>query len=200
MNRLFLMIITLTFSLTVFGQTKKPDMQVVFDGKNLNHWNVPDTGEWTVKNGVLTVKNNPQKKGSTLWSKEIYGDFVIELDFRFVQGTVDSGIFMRGEDEKNAQIQIGISGSLKRDMTGSPYIPGAGYPIEAQRVKKLLKPKSWNRMRAMAKGNTYTVWLNGVEVMNYTLKNANLNGPVGLQLHPGKEMAIDYRNIQIGSL
>jgi hypothetical protein len=31
------------------------------------------------------------------------------------------------------KIQIGESGSLQRDMTCSPYVPGQGYPLEAQK-------------------------------------------------------------------
>ena len=59
-------------------------------------------------------------------------NFVVQLDFKFGEGTVDSGIFMRGDDEKNPQIQIGESGSLKRDMTASPYVPKSGYPCRSR--------------------------------------------------------------------
>ena len=192
--------IVLSIVFTASGQKREPEMESIFDGDNLQHWNVPNTGEWSVQDGVLLAKNNAEKKGSILWTKEKFNDFVVRLDFKFIDGTIDSGIFMRGDDEKNPQIQIGISGSLKRDMTGSPYVPGASYPVEAEGIKKLLKPKAWNTMKARAKGNTYTVWLNGEEVMNYTLEDANLNGPIGLQLHPGKEMAIKFKNIQVGRL
>ncbi len=192
--------IALSIVLTACGQKREPEMESIFNGDDLQHWNVPNTGEWSVQDGVLLAKSNSEKKGSILWTKEKFDDFVVQLDFKFVDGTIDSGIFMRGDDEKNPQIQIGISGSLKRDMTGSPYVPGASYPVEAEGIKKLLKPKAWNTMKARAKGNTYTVWLNGEEVMNYTMEDANLNGPIGLQLHPGKEMAIEFKNIQVGQL
>ena len=52
---------------------------------------------------------------------------------------VDSGIFIRGENPQNPQIQIGISGSLNRDMTASPYVPKQGYPIEALKNHGLAK-------------------------------------------------------------
>ena len=87
----------------------------------------------------------------------------MELDFRFGEGTVDSGVHVRTQD----QIQIGISGSLKRDMTCSPYIPGKGYPVEAKNIKNLLKSRDWNTMRIRAIGNQYTVWLQDEEVMTY---------------------------------
>ena len=85
-------------------------------------------------------------------------------------------------------------------MTASPYVPKQGYPVEAQGVQQLLKQNDWNTIKARAVGNTYTVWLNGKEVMNYTLENANLEGPVGLQVHPGKDMSIAFRNIYLAKL
>ena len=192
-----LLLLLSIFSLsTLSAQDKAPKLRSIFNGKNLKGWTVPDNNIWwTVKDGVLSVKNDEKLTGSILWTKRSFRNFVVQLDFKFGDGTVDSGIFMRGDGEDAPQIQIGISGSLKRDMTASPYVPGKGYPVEAERVKELLKPDDWNTLRAEAKGNVYTAWLNGEKVMTYTLENAKLEGPVGLQLHPGKEMSIDFRNI-----
>ncbi|MFP6892872.1 MAG: DUF1080 domain-containing protein [Opitutales bacterium] len=141
-------------------------------------------------------ETDPKKKGSVLWTKKKYRDFVMELDFRFGEGTVDSGVHVRTQD----QIQIGISGSLKRDMTCSPYIPGKGYPVEAKNVKKLLKAKDWNTMRIRAIGNQYTVWLQGEEVMTYKSGSAKEEGPIGIQLHGSRIMGIDYRNMKVAEL
>ncbi len=113
-----------------------------------------------------------------------------------LDGIVDSGIFIRSE---NDQIQIGISGSLKRDLTGSPYLPKLRYPVEAK-VKDILKTKDWNTMKIKVVDKTYTVWLNGIEVMNYTSESIPANGPIGIQLHPGNEMSIDYKNIRLAEL
>ena len=52
--------------------------------------------------------SGPKKKGSVLWTEKAYGNFMMELEFRFGEGVVDSGVHVRNKD----QIQIGISGSL----------------------------------------------------------------------------------------
>ncbi|MEH6779868.1 DUF1080 domain-containing protein, partial [Maribacter arcticus] len=135
-----------------------------------------------------------------IMTKKKYTDFVVQLDFKFGYGTVDTGIYMRGDDSKNVQIQIGESGSLKRDMTASPYVPSLGYPVEAEGISELLKLNDWNTIKSMTIGNTYKVWLNGVVVMNYKLENANLVGPIGIQLHPGKEMTVQFKNISVAEL
>lgn len=197
MSAKFLPIMTLILA-GIFIESPAQKMKKIFNGKTLDGWVVPENNIWwSAGKGVLSVKNGPDRKGSILWTEQEYEDFVVEADFRFGEGKVDSGIFLRNDKQ---QIQIGISGSLKRDMTGSPYIPGKGYPVEAEGVKDLLKTEGWNTMKVQAKGNVYTVWLNGKEVMTYTSENAIEKGPIGLQLHPKNVMAIDFRNIKVGEI
>ncbi|WP_202928096.1 3-keto-disaccharide hydrolase [Cyclobacterium salsum] len=174
-------------------------MKSIFNGKSLKGWTVEpeDNIWWTVENGMISVANDPSKTGSTLWTKKEYSDFIVQMDFLMGKGTVDSGIFLRSDKD---QIQIGISGSLQRDMTGSPYIPGKSYPVEAEGVKALLKTDEWNTMKVKVIDQTYTVWLNGEEVMTYTSENMPEKGPIGLQLHPNNEMSIAFKNIQVGKL
>jgi Domain of Unknown Function (DUF1080) len=184
--------------LSTLSLAQEPKMKKIFTGKNLKGWVVPDSNIWWMAGkGVLFVKSSAAKKGSILWTKKSYGDFVFQTDFLMGDGTVDSGIFLHSE---NDQVQIGISGSLKRDMTGSPYIPKLRYPVEATGVKEILKPKEWNTLKIKVVGKTYTAWLNGVEVMTYTSELMILSGPIGIQLHPGNEMSISYRNMFLGEL
>ena len=201
MKNLLLFTLLCFIGVSSFGQSKELKMKTLFDGTNLKYWDVPEGNLWwSINEGVLNAKSDVNKKGSVLWTKKNYKNFVVELDFKFGEGNMDSGIFMRGDDKNNVQIQIGVSGSLKRDMTCSPYVPKLGYPVEAEGIKELLKMTDWNTIKAMTVGNTYKVWLNGVEVMNYTLAKANLKGPIGLQLHPGRDMTIQFKNIKVAKL
>ena len=166
----------------------------------LKGWKVPKGNEaskwYQVTNNILEVRSGSKKKGSVLWTKKEYQDFEVSLEFRFIDGIIDSGIHLRNSD----QIQIGISGSLKRDMTCSPYIPGKGYPVEAKNIKKLLKPKDWNQMRIRAVGQNYTVWLQEEEVMKYKSSSAKEKGPIGIQLHGSRNMKIDFKDILVKEL
>lgn len=193
---LILAVLFVNAGLMVQGQN--PKMKKIFNGKNLKGWEIPEGNIWWSANGgILTAKSGPDKKGSILWTKQEYEDFVIQLDFKFGEGTVDSGIFLRTDTQ---QIQIGESGSLKRDLTCSPYIPGKGYPVEAENIPSLLKMEDWNTIKVEAMGSVYTVWLNGEEVLEYDSDTAIDKGPVGLQLHPNRDMHIDFRNILFAEL
>jgi hypothetical protein len=192
----------LFFLLLILGlgqlNAQEAKMKKIFNGKNLKGWVVPAPEScWTVSKGVLLVKSEPTKKGAILWTEKSYQNFVLQAEFLMGEGTVDSGFFLRSE---NDQIQIGISGSLKRDMTGSPYIPKLRYPVEATGVKELLKPKDWNSLQIKVIGNTYTAYLNGKQVMTYTSEGMAASGPIGIQLHPGNEMSISYRKIMLAEL
>ena len=190
----------IAFSILSILQSTADDgeLKSIFNGKDLTGWDVPDNNIWfTVKDGVLKLENGPQKKGQTLWTSGEYENFEMEFDFKMGKGTVDSGVYVRNSRE---QIQIGISGSLKRDMTGSPYISGKGYPVEAKGVKELLKLDDWNTMKICAEGKKYTVWLGGEKIMTYESDSAIKKGKIGIQLHGNRVMSIEYRNLKARSL
>ena len=190
----------IAFSILLILQSTADDgeLKSIFNGKDLTGWDVPDNNIWyTVKDGVLKLENGPQKKGQTLWTSDEYENFEMEFDFKMGKGTVDSGVYVRNSRE---QIQIGISGSLKRDMTGSPYISGKGYPVEAKGVKELLKLDDWNTMKICAEGKKYTVWLGGQKIMTYESDSAIKKGKIGIQLHGNRVMSIEYRNLKARSL
>ena len=190
----------IAFSILLILQSTADDgeLKSIFNGKDLTGWDVPDNNIWfTVKDGVLKLENGPQKKGQTLWTSDEYENFEMEFDFKMGKGTVDSGVYVRNSRE---QIQIGISGSLKRDMTGSPYISGKGYPVEAKGVKELLKLDDWNTMKICAEGKKYTVWLGGERIMTYESDSAIKKGKIGIQLHGNRVMSIEYRNLKARSL
>ena len=101
------------------------------------------------------------------------------------------------------QLQIGISRSLKKDMTCCFYTGGQERYPEAGRAKdisKLLKEGDWNKIRLQAKGDVFTVWLNGEQVCEYTNAKYPEAERIGLQIHPGLKMKVEFRNIRVQEL
>ncbi len=176
------------------------DLQPIFNGHDLTGWQVPDPNPfWTVKDGVLVGENDAPMKGHVLYTKQAYKDFIFETEARWT-GEIDSGVMLR---QPELQLQIGISRSLKRDMTCSFYTNGKEKYPEAGQAKdlaKYLKPGDWNKIRLQAKGATFTAWLNGEKVVEYT--DARYPNPfaIGLQIHPGLKMKIEFRNIRLKDL
>lgn len=188
--------VMLAFLMTT--RAPEEELKPLFNGSDFSGWQEPENNIWwTIEDGVLIGKNDPELKGSILWTSKEYKDFILQLDFRFGPGSVDSGVFIRKVSE---QIQIGVSGSLKRDMTCSPYVAGKGYPVEAVGVAALLKQDDWNTVRILAVSNVYTVMLNGKQVLEYPSLTAAEKGPLGLQIHPDRDMQVYFKNILIAEM
>lgn len=174
--------------------------QSLFNGKDLAGWKAPNPNPfWTVTDGVLVGQNNEQLKGNVLYTEKSFKDFVLDLETRW-NGEIDSGVMLR---KPELQLQFGVSRSLKKDMTCSFYTGGQEkYPAagQAKGLENRLKAGEWNRVRLEARGNTFTVWLNGEKVTEYENRGYPGPAPLGLQVHPGLKMKVEFKNIQVKSL
>jgi len=178
------------------GQGADAKLLPIFNGQDLGGFRVPNPNvNWTVQDGVLIGASDPQLKGGMLWTEKLFQDVIVETEFRFT-GEIDSGIMIR---QPEIQVQIGVSRSLKKDMTGSIYAHGK-YPGQAQGVEKLLKVGDWNTLRFQAKGSTFDVWLNGQHVLTYHDQAFPQPAPIGLQIHPHVAMKIEFRSLKAAAL
>jgi hypothetical protein len=206
MNKPVRSLILAVFLAACLGSTAaEPNFTPLFNGKDLTNFKAAESKEfWRVENGILIGQNNAAKKENYLWTEKEYGDFVLEFDARWQSTTkrgVDTGVEMR---KPKIQLQLGVSGSLLVDMTGSFYTGGKpAYPEsgQAKEAKKLLKPDGeWNTFRIRAKGDTFTCWINGQKASEYTDAKFSGAAALGLQVHGGVEMKCEYRSLKIAEL
>ena len=175
----------------------------LFDGKSLDGWNVKAKGEiapaWKVADGNI-VAENPDKKGSNLWTDREYTDYELELEYQTPSEYYDTGVFLRGDGH---QVQIGISGSLKKDMTACIYAPKdkrGSYPGKTDKIAKFHKVGEWNHLRIVLTGKRIQTFLNGEPFVDYTGVAINDKGPIGLQLHANHHMKVHFRNVKVKEL
>ncbi|MDW8381885.1 MAG: DUF1080 domain-containing protein [Verrucomicrobiota bacterium] len=176
------------------------EWQPLFNGRDLSGWKVPDPNPfWRVVEGVLVGQSDPLRQGNVLWTEKEYDDFELEFEARW-DGEIDSGVLLR---KPELQLQIGVSRTLKKDMTGSFYTGGRErYPEagQARDAQALLKPGQWNRFRLLAQGNTFIVWLNDRKIVEFTDTRFADPAPIGLQIHAGLDMRIEFRDLRIRPL
>jgi hypothetical protein len=189
-------------ALSVVAQQQKA-MTPLFNGKDLSGWNVPSPGAtfcWKVVDGMLVgdPAADPSGKVSDLYTTKSYKDIEFETEYR-CDVTADSGVNLR---KPMVQVQIGLSNHLKVDKTGSLYAEatGEGYVADSTGVDKVLKANDWNKLRFVAKGDKLTVWLNGTQVLDCSLAKYMGEAPIGLQLHAGPKMKIEFRNMNMREL
>jgi hypothetical protein len=90
------------------------------------------------------------------------------------------------------------------------YIPDDGRPKvignlqqTPDELKALIKPGDWNQIHLIARGSTIIQILNGAVmsmVIDEDLKNRQLGGLIGFQMHVGQPMTVEFRNIWLKSL
>lgn len=179
----------------------EPKLEPIFNGVDLTGWRAEKSAPfWRVEDGVLIGESVAGLTENYLLSEQSYGDFVLEFEVRW-SGEIDSGIDMR---EPRIQLQLGVSRSLRRDMTGSFYVgPKEGYPESGQAKKagEWMTPEGkWNKFRVEARGDLFSVWINDKLAVHYTDQRFAGPAPLGLQIHGGLKMKVEYRNIRAARL
>lgn len=191
-------ILLTALTLPFLAVAEEPVLTSLFNGKDFAGWTMREEGKFFVEDGVIKATNDGGKGDTLLTEKNDYKNFIVELEFKLGEGNIDSGVFLRDTKE---QIQIGVSGSLKKDMTAQAYIPGKGYPVQVD-AEKFLKKDGWNTLRIKVVDNTYSTWLNGEPILeNYESDTiSDTPGTIGIQVHGKREMSIYFRNIEVGEL
>lgn len=174
----------------------------LFDGKTLDGWECEppeSSSHWSVVKGKINGEN-PDKIGSMLWTKKSYRDYELELQYITMTEDYDTGVFPRGNGH---QVQIGISRSLQKDMTGCVYAPRdekGAYPAQTDKVSEFHKIGKWNHLRIIVTGKRIQTFLNGEPFVDYEGITINEEGPIGLQMHSKVHMKVQFKNIRIKEL
>jgi hypothetical protein len=138
----------------------------LFNGKNLDGWFVEPANPavWTVKKGELA--RSPQS--SYLWTKEKYGDFILEMEFKVTPGC-NSGLFFRTDPKNPVQggFEIQIMDSFGKEA--GKHDCGALYDAKAPAVNAVKKAGEWNTFRLELKGAKLVCLINGQKVQDLSL-------------------------------
>jgi hypothetical protein len=191
------------FLLVFIASACVPGGTKLFDGKTLRGWECDPSelvSHWTVKKGNILLGENPDQKGSMLWTTREYTDYELELEYQTLTDDYDTGVFPRGDGH---QVQIGISRSLQRDMTACIYAPKdekGAYPGQTDKVAEFHRVGEWNHLKIIVTGKRLQTILNGEPFVDYEGITINEKGPIGLQLHAGVHMAVQFKNIRITEL
>jgi hypothetical protein len=187
------------------------EFRPLLDGKSLAGWvaktedgKPSEESSWSVAEGVLSCKAG----SGWLSTKEMYGDFVLRLEWR-VPENGNSGVFIRvpemkaGERPHIAGIEIQVlddkgpiyAGKLKPwQFSGSIY---GAVPAENSTYKGA---GQWHAYQITCRGGEIEVLMNGQKVAAADaekvagLKDRPRRGYIGLQNHGS---GVEYRKIEI---
>jgi 3-keto-disaccharide hydrolase len=198
----------------------------IFDGKTLDGWE-GDPKYWRVENGILTGEVTPETilKRNTfiIWRGGTPGDFELKADYR-ITAAGNSGINYRSAAVADTPLalrgyQCDIDG--RNNYTGQNYeergrlflavrgqvthVVGGRKPIvlsslgEAKELATLITP-DWNSVHLIVRNNVLIHLING-HVMSMVIDDdvagRTLQGLLGVQVHVGPPMKVEYSDFRL---
>lgn len=207
------------------ARAQEAEFQSLFNGKDLQGWEGEDS-LWSVVDGTVvgqTTKEAPIKANTFLiWQGGEIGDFELRCKVRFngVNSGVqyrsakvdESGFALRGY-QADLHPRPDYMGMLYGERTGRGIIASGGKrvviadkgkPQVTARLVPLENPDAtqWNELRVVAVGNRMIHQVNGTTVVDVTDNSpkALSTGLLGLQLHQGAPMKVEFRDLRLRKL
>ena len=160
------------------------------DADFLTHWEGPDGHKprgWKWENEILSMSPHKDKESQTsLYSKEIYGDFEFQFQFRIGNGG-NSGVKYRMQDYDEQFLgpeyqilddQQHYPGYNPAESTEARYITGTLYVLDMGdwNLDPRHPPGTWNAGRIISNGNRIEHWINGVKIVDTRTHTEEFNG------------------------
>jgi hypothetical protein len=183
----------------------------LFDGKTFAGWEGDIGSVWRIEDGAFVAGSleKKQEKNNFLATKKEYGDFELTLKWKLegTEGFVNGGVQFRTVRIPNHHEVSGYQADLGKGYDGALYDESRRKKMLAQPTPEVLakaqKPLGeWNDYRIRAEGNRIQIWLNGVQTVDYTEMepNIDLTGIIAVQIHGGATSIVRYKDLMIEEL
>lgn len=176
----------------------------LFESTNLDGWTPTPGGTWAVEDGVIVGKSEKsERRHGILLSDRTYRDFVVKGRFRVLSG--DSGFYFRAERVESGVSVNGFQVEVDETQeTGGLYETGgrawvqkpSQQAIEARNYKK----GEWADLELTTVGADIVVRINGVVSAELRSDTSRKSGHLGLQLHGGQDMHVEFDDLRIFEL
>ena len=166
--------------------------ETLFDGTNLAGWTTVGEEAWRVEDGTVSADTGPT---TFLVSSGSYRDFELRVEF-WVSDDANSGVFIRcasrTEISATACYEINIY-----DTRPDPTY-GTGAIVNVAPVSPMPNAgRRWNTMVITARGDTFSVTLNGRRTVEAARDSTHREGPFALQRAAG---TVRFRRVEIRPL
>jgi pimeloyl-ACP methyl ester carboxylesterase len=159
---------------------------------------------WALRDGMLVGHSPGIDHNEFLSTTRSYGDFILRLSFKMVEGKGNSGVQFRsvrvpGHEMSGYQADIGEGywGSLYDESRRNKVLVAA-----SDEALKGLNKSDWNDYVVRARGDGITLTLNGKDSVTYRETDANIarDGLLAVQIHAGGPMEVQYKDMYIQPL
>jgi Domain of Unknown Function (DUF1080) len=160
----------------------------LLDGKNLDNWTQIGDSNWRIEDGAAVA----DKGNGFLVSKDSYGDFQLRAEF-WVEEDSNSGIYIRCTDPQKISATNAYEVNIWDARPEKDYATGA--IVGVAKVDPMPKAAGkWNVYEITAKGDEFTVVLNGQTTVKGARDAKHASGRIALQHGPGNKNAAGIAN------
>ncbi|MGB7037235.1 MAG: DUF1080 domain-containing protein [Xanthobacteraceae bacterium] len=190
------------FSLSSIGLARvvpaqAADWSTLFDGKSLDSWNQIGTANWKLQDGLAVADNG----NGFLVSKSDYADFDLRVEF-WIEAKTNSGVFIRCTDPNSVSGKTAYEVNIWDDRPVKKYGTGAIVDVAAVDPMPTAGGK-WNVYEISAKGDTFTVILNGKKTVDNAKADKFAKGRIALQHGKGvsdESGTVKFRKVEIRTI
>lgn len=166
--------------------------RALWNGRSLTGWTRMGDAAWSIKDGILACDSGPI---SYLVSDEDFGDVQIRVEF-WVSDDANSGIFIRCSNPTDVTVDNAYEVNIFEQRPNQAYATGAIVGV----AKVVDRPKTggrWNVMDIMAKGDRFTVTVNGQRTVDNAQDAAHARGRITLQYGAG---VVKFRKLEVRAI
>jgi Domain of Unknown Function (DUF1080) len=171
---------------------------VLFDGNNLDNWSPIGTANWKLdEDGIVMADSG----NGFLVSKNSYKDFELRVEF-WLEPRTNSGVFIRCTDPNSVSGKTSYEVNIWDTRPVQKYGTGAIVDVAAVDPMPHAGGK-WNVYDITAKGDTFTVILNGQKTVDGAKADKFAAGRIALQHGMGAsddKGVVKFRKVEIKPL
>jgi hypothetical protein len=164
----------------------------LWDGHSLQGWTRVGDAAWTIKDGILACDHGPI---SYLVSDDAFDDVQIRVEF-WVSDDANSGIFIRCTDPAKVTVDNSYEVNIFEQRPDKAFATGGIVGV----AKVDTVPQTggrWNVMEIEAKGDRFTVSVNGQRTVDNVRDSAHAGGRITLQYGAG---VVKFRKVEVRAI
>jgi hypothetical protein len=175
----------------------------LFNGRDLQGWDRIGDANWRIEEGTLVA----DRGNGFLVSKESHGDFRLRAEF-WVEAGTNSGIYIRATDPTTVTSANSYEVNIWDERPEPRF--GTGAIVDLAAVDPMPKAGGrWNEFDITARGDTFTVVLNGQTTVDGARDAKHRTGRIALQHGlgvrdsqgvPNDRGVVRFRKVEIRSL
>lgn len=157
---------TVLISLLLCGAAFAADWKPLFNGKDLNGWEMVGPGRFVIEDGQLKTEGG---MGLLYYKGQKFGNATVRVVFKSASPNANSGVFIRlPEQPKDPWYGVHNGYEVQIDAGGDDWhCTGAIYSLSKATAKAQKPMGEWNTMDIVLKGQTTIIYLNSVKVNEF---------------------------------